>query len=105
LSTAGSIVAPSADIFKRAICPSPVVTETEGGGRVDAPGRAEGLRHLAPALVGHGDHRRLENVGVGGDGLLHLDGRDVLATRDDDVLLAIAELDVAVGCMTPMSPE
>ena len=31
------------------------------------------------------------------DGLLHLDGRDVLAPRDDDVLLPVSQLDVAVG--------
>src|SRR2546430_10754914 len=28
---------------------------------------------------------------------LHLDGRDILAARDDDVLFAVPELDVAVG--------
>ena len=31
-----------------------------------------------------------------GDGLLHLDRRDVLAAGDDDVLAAVAQLDVAV---------
>src|SRR3989475_4069667 len=57
----------------------------------------ERLRHLAPLRVRHGDHRHLEHVGVACDRLLDLDGRDVLAARDDDVLLAVAQLDVAVG--------
>src|SRR3989442_4940980 len=39
----------------------------------------ERLRPLAPLLVGHGDHRTLHDRGVARDGLLHLDGRDVLA--------------------------
>ena len=34
---------------------------------------------------------------MGADGLLDLDGGDVLAAGDDDVLLAVAQLDVAVG--------
>src|SRR5689334_4299842 len=57
----------------------------------------ERLRHLAPLLVRHGDDRDLEDVGVPRDRLLHLDGRDVLTARDDDVLRAVPELDVAVG--------
>src|SRR5437667_5162222 len=57
----------------------------------------ERLRDLAPPLVRHGDHRHLEHVGVARDRLLDLDGRDVLAARDDDVLLAVAQLDVAIG--------
>src|SRR6266581_7523509 len=57
----------------------------------------ERLRHLAPLRVRHGDHRHLEHVGVARDRLLDLDGRDVLAARDDDVLLAVAQRDVAVG--------
>ena len=60
-------------------------------------GDDESLRHLAPLRVGDGDDRDLEDVGVLGDRLLHLDGRDVFAAGDDDVLLAVAELDVAVG--------
>src|SRR2546425_922604 len=59
--------------------------------------RDEGLRPLAPLLVRDGDHRALEDGGVPGDRLLDLDGRDVLAARDDDVLLPVAQLDVAVG--------
>ena len=37
-------------------------------------------RHLAPAVVGHADHRHLSHSGVGGEGVLDLYGRDVLAT-------------------------
>ena len=53
---------------------------------------------LAPLLVGDGDDGALQHGGVAGDRLLDLDGRDVLAAGDDDVLLAVAQLDVAVGC-------
>src|SRR5262245_16243752 len=55
------------------------------------------LRHLAPIPVRHCDDRDLEHVGMTRDGLLDLDGRDVLAARDDDVLLPVAQLDVPVG--------
>ena len=37
--------------------------------------------------------------------VFHLDGGDVLAARDDDVLAAILDLDVAVGYCTARSPE
>src|SRR2546428_1795743 len=57
----------------------------------------EGLGALAPLGVGHRHHRALHHRRVLGHRLLDLDGRDVLAARDDDVLLAIAQLDVAVG--------
>src|SRR5881396_3145536 len=67
------------------------------GRRPPLLGHDERLRDLAPALVRHGDHRHLEHVGVARDRLLDLDGRDVFAARDDDVLLAVAQLDVAVG--------
>ena len=39
----------------------------------------------------------IEHGGVGADRLLHLDAGDVLSAGDDDVLAAIAQLDVAVG--------
>src|SRR5213594_79114 len=67
------------------------------GRRPPLLGHDERLRDLAPALVRHRDHRHLEHVGVARDRLLDLDGRDVFAARDDDVLLAVAQLDVAVG--------
>src|SRR3954463_516679 len=59
--------------------------------------RDECLRYLAPLLVGHRDHGRFEHRGMADYRLLDLDGADVLAPGDDDVLLAIAQLDGAVG--------
>src|SRR2546426_2333112 len=58
--------------------------------------RDERLGPLAPLRVGDRDHRALEHRGMPGDGLLDLDRRDVLAARDDDVLLPVPQLDVAV---------
>src|SRR5258705_12237390 len=63
--------------------------------------RDEGLRPLAPFFVGDRDHRALHHRRVAGHALLDLDGRDVLAARDDDVLLAVAQLDVTVGMPDP----
>src|SRR5262249_31185642 len=60
------------------------------------PQRNEGLRHLAPALVRHRHHRALEHGGMLHERVLDLDRGDVLAAPDDDVLLAVAQLDVAV---------
>src|SRR4051812_8160380 len=57
----------------------------------------ERLRALAPLLVRHRHDGDLGDRRVPGDRLLDLDARDVLAARDDDVLGAVAELDVAVG--------
>src|SRR3989440_6464504 len=59
--------------------------------------RHEGLGPLAPPGVAHGHHGTLEHRGVLSHGLLDLARGDVLAPRDDDVLLAVAQLDVAVG--------
>ena len=61
----------------------------------------EGLGPLAPFLVRDGHHRALHHRRMPGHALLDLDGGDVLAARDDDVLLAIAQLDVAVGVPDP----
>src|SRR4051812_25867549 len=57
----------------------------------------ERLWHLAPVVIGDSDDRRFQYGWVGADRLFDLDGGDVFAARDDDVLLAVAELDVAVG--------
>src|SRR4030095_11044494 len=67
-----------------------------GGGGADLE-RHEGLGPLAPYFVGDGDDRALEHRGMPRHRLLHLDRGDVLAARDDDVLLPVAQLDVAVG--------
>src|SRR5262245_21105828 len=71
--------------------------ELAGGREMAGLDREERLRPLAPGVVGDGDDRALEHRRVPRDRLLDLDGRDVLAAGDDDVLLAVAELDVAVG--------
>ena len=56
----------------------------------------EGLGTLAPVRVRDPDDGALEHRGMGDDRLLHLDRGDVLAPRDDDVLAAVAQLDVPV---------
>ena len=53
--------------------------------------------HLAPLRVGPGDDRGFEHRRVRRERALDLDRRDVLAARDDDVLGAVPDLDVAVG--------
>jgi hypothetical protein len=56
-------------------------------------------RRLAPLGVGLGHHRGGQHVGVAVQHVLHLDGRDVFAARNDDVLAAVLDLDVAVGVL------
>jgi hypothetical protein len=51
----------------------------------------ERLGTFAPRLVGYGNNSALQNSGMLDDDLLHLNGRNVLATRDDHILLAIAQ--------------
>src|SRR5215212_5272001 len=60
------------------------------------PQHDERLRTLAPFLVWYADHGDFEYRRVRLDRLLDLDGRDVLAPGDDDVLGAIAQFDVPV---------
>src|SRR3712207_1334793 len=50
----------------------------------------ESLRALAPLLVRDGHHGGLHHRRVAGDRLFDLDGGDVLAAGDDDVLAPIA---------------
>ena len=57
----------------------------------------EGLGRLAAGVVGHGEHRGLEDGRVLLKHALDLVGRDVLAGRDDEVLLAPRDPQVAVG--------
>src|SRR5215471_13518140 len=56
----------------------------------------ERLWTLTPVRIRDRHDGALEHRGMRGDRLFHLDRGDVLAARDDDVLTAIAELDVAV---------
>ncbi|MEA2514595.1 MAG: hypothetical protein QOJ59_4082, partial [Thermomicrobiales bacterium] len=67
-----------------------------GRGRTGLEGD-ERFRDLAPIVVGDGDDRDFEDGRMGVDRLLDLDGRDVLTAADNDVLLPIAELPLAVG--------
>ena len=57
----------------------------------------KGLGPLAPPLIGCGHHRGGGHRRVPADRRLDLDGGDVLAAGDDDVLLPVAQLDVHVG--------
>src|SRR5439155_17249441 len=57
----------------------------------------KGFRTLAPLLIGDSHNGALHDGRVLGDCLLHFDGRDVLATRDDNVLLAVAQFNVVIG--------
>src|SRR4029077_6078923 len=59
--------------------------------------RHESARGLAPVRVGFGDHRRLDDLRVAVEHFLDLERRDVFATRDDDVLGPVLDLDVTVG--------
>src|SRR5438445_726333 len=77
--------------------PAPELDDLRGGRLLPGLGRDEGLGPLAPLVVRDRDHRALEHGRMAGDALLDLDRRDVLAARDDDVLLPVAQLDVAVG--------
>lgn len=65
----------------------------------DTLSRADGDerdRNLAPMLVGLCDNRALHYVVMLDHDLLDLNGADVLATGDDQVLLAVTELDLAI---------
>src|SRR5438105_4848009 len=57
----------------------------------------KGTRALAPDQIRLSDDRRFHDLRVAVEDLLDLEGGDVLATRNDDVLRAVLDLDVAVG--------
>src|SRR3989475_788533 len=59
--------------------------------------REKGLGAPPPFVVGDRAHGALEHRGVRGHRLLDLDRRDILAAGDEDVLLPVAQLDIAVG--------
>src|SRR5208283_3356656 len=61
----------------------------------------EGAGRLAPFLVRTRDHGGELDARMLEQGVLHIDRGDVLAARDDDVLRAVAELDVAVRMLDP----
>ena len=66
------------------------------------------MRDFAPLLVRDADDRDLLHGRMPQDDSLYFYGRDVLAAADDDVLEAIANLDVLIrmhhGCVTAVEP-
>src|SRR5205085_1750447 len=56
----------------------------------------DGGGHFAPLRVGLGDYGAFEHGGVREDGALDFDRRDVLAAADDDVLLAVDDVDIVL---------
>ena len=61
----------------------------EGGRVLRIGGSDDRQRGLDPLRVRDADHARVRDLRVRGDGLFDLDGRDVLATGDDDVLRTV----------------
>src|SRR5207245_1627052 len=59
-------------------------------------GYHKGFGHLPPALVRDSDHGYFQHGGMPVNGVFHLDGRNVLAATDDDVLFAIAQLYIPI---------
>jgi hypothetical protein len=55
------------------------------------------LDRLAPALVGHGDHRAIGDRGMSEQRVLNLGRIDVLGAGDDHVLDPVDDVDIAVG--------
>ena len=65
-------------------------------GRHARHGPDDGGAVLAVACIGRGDDGHLGNPGDRSQDVLHFGGRHVLATPDDDVLLAVGDRQVAV---------
>src|SRR5580692_4033970 len=57
----------------------------------------DGLDRLAPFVVGHADHGDFGDIGVIADRAFDLGGIDVLAARDDHVLDAVVDIEIAVA--------
>src|SRR5262245_66444255 len=72
-----------------------IINELFFGHRLPLLEYDERFRNLAPAVIGHGNDRALQDQRVRIDGLLDLDRRNILAARDDDVLLAFYAHEVA----------
>ena len=72
-------------MISAASAPAPCFSVDEGAGR------------FAPFRVGPRDDRGFEHRRMAVEHVLDLDRRDVLAARDDDVLRAVLDLDIAVG--------
>src|SRR5690606_38037483 len=82
-------------LVARQMLPAPLDNFLGGGLRARLQ-LDEGKGRLTPLLVRLGNDCNSGDRRVLVDRVLDLDGRDVLATRDDDVLGAILELNVAV---------
>src|SRR4029077_12517583 len=61
----------------------------------------KGAGGFAPHRVGAGDDGGFEHAGMPVEDVFDLDRRDVLAARNDDVLRAVLQLDIAVGMHDP----
>jgi hypothetical protein len=57
----------------------------------------EGAGRLAPFIIELGNDRRRRNGGMFVKRVLDLNGRNILAAGNDDVLRPVLELDIAVG--------
>src|SRR5690606_21771929 len=57
----------------------------------------EGAGCFTPLLVGPGHHCRFQDIGMAVERTFHLDGGDVFATGDDDVLEPVLDLEIAIG--------
>ena len=59
----------------------------------------KGAGHLAPFFIGHRHNRDKTDRRMRIQSLFDLDGGDVFAARNDDVLGAVADLDIAIGVL------
>src|SRR5579884_804160 len=81
-----------------------MLDELLGGDLGPRPEDDEGLGDLAPAWIGDADDRGLHDRRMLVQGALHLGGGDVLPAGDDEVLLAILDVEVAVFVDPPDVP-
>src|SRR5262249_11939980 len=78
------VAAPSYDVVRRNRTAVGLERDKSAGG-------------LAPERIGLRDYGRLHHLRMAIEHILDFDRRNVLATRDDDVLRAILDFDIAVG--------
>src|SRR3984893_6594301 len=68
----------------------------QGSGVEARPAGDDGMDPVAPALVGKADHRRLDDTRKSQKHILHFARIDIVATRDQHVVLAIEDVEKAV---------
>ena len=73
------------------------------GHRAVRPTNDAGLDAFAPGGVGHADHRAVGHAGMLHQRVLDLGRIDVLATRDDHVLDAVVDVEVAALQVTTVA--